>query len=195
MALALGRGLSLFMLVSMSVCLSVCLPVATVPGKMLETIKTLRLQHPQKGQSSSGFVFSRDTLNKMDDGDKRVVLGKVLEVYDKLFDQMLSQPPTDSQSEENKTEEAGIRYLQEMVTLLRRTQYKKHLLLTSTLEQLGNIQINNSVVQSKALWELPWLFDEASSLAERKRRSLRRRRAPRKRAQRSHVLAKFRRAM
>nr|UXB54328.1 IFNgamma [Gadus macrocephalus] len=189
MALALGRCLSLFMLVCMSVCLSVCLPVAPVPGKMLETVKTLSLQHPQKGQSFSGSVFSRETLNKMDDGDKRVVLGKVLEVYDKLFDQMLSQPPTDSQSEENKTEEAGIRYLQEMVTLLRRTQYKKHLLLTSTLEQLGNIQINNSVVQSKALWELPWLFNEASSLAERKRRSLRRRRAPRKRA------AKFRRAM
>ena len=75
------------------------------------------------------------------DGDKRVVLGKVLEVYDKLFDQMLSQPPTDSQSEEKKKEEAGIRYLQERVTLLRRTQYKKHLLLTSTLEQLGNIQV------------------------------------------------------
>ncbi|XP_030210605.1 interferon gamma [Gadus morhua] len=194
MALALGRSLSLFMLVCMSVCLSVCLPVATVPGKMLETIKTLSLQHPQKGQSSGSF-FPRETLNKMDDGDKRVVLGKVLEVYDKLFDQMLSQPPTDSQSEEKKKEEAGIRYLQERVTLLRRTQYKKHLLLTSTLEQLGNIQINNSVVQSKALWDLPWLFDEASSLAERKRRSLRRRRAPRKSALRSHVLAKLRRAV
>ncbi|CAL8386618.1 unnamed protein product [Boreogadus saida] len=193
MAPALGRCLSLFMLVCMSVCLSVCLPVPNVPGEMLETIKTLTLHHQQKGQGSfSGSVFCRATLNKLDDGDKRVVLGKVLEVYDKLFDQMLSQPTNGSQSEENK-KEVGIRYLKEKVTLLRRTQYKKHLLLTSTLEQLGNIQINNSVVQSKALWELPWLFDEASSLAERKRRSLRRRRAPGR--GRSHVLAKLRRAM
>ncbi|CAL8242625.1 unnamed protein product [Merluccius merluccius] len=121
-------------------------------------------------------IFSRESLSKMEDGAKRVVLGGVLEVYDKLFDQMLRALPTSPSQEA-----AGLQYIQKEVHRLKTHQYQKHQLIKATLDDLSHIQADNSVVQRRALAELPWLYDTASSLAERKRKSRRRRQVLRKR--------------
>lgn len=42
------------------------------------------------------------------------------------------------------------------------------------------LKMDNAVVQSKALWELPWLYEEASQLSEIQMRRRRRRRQARK---------------
>ncbi|CAL8324444.1 unnamed protein product [Lota lota] len=172
MALVRGRCLSL----CLSVCLSVCLAASHVPVKMKEAIKTLQHDQNRDEVFSGSLVFPRESLNQMEVGAKRVVLGEILEVYDKLIGQMLSQLPAKSQSEVLE-----LQYLLEEVRRLKKHRYQKHQLVRSTLDQLAHIQTNNSVVQRKALWELPWLYDAASSLAGRKRRSLRRRQALKKR--------------
>ncbi|XP_071397315.1 interferon gamma-like [Centroberyx affinis] len=185
--------------ICLSVCLSVCLVSSShIPEKMNKTIHNL-LQHykiPDKERYNGTPVFSKDLLTgKMDDWGKRVFVSEVLEVYDNLIGRMLSQLPSagsgeaedcsDSQSSESQVK-GQLCYLLNLVRNLRKHQYKNQdqdrNQLVQGLESLGNIQTDNAVVQSKALWELKWLYQEGSSLAEK--RMQRRRRRRRRQAQR-----------
>ena len=69
----------------------------------------------------------------------------MLEVYVKLFGEMLSQPPTSSQPEEKRAE--GIQYLLDTVRRLKTKEYWKHLLVSRSLEQLCHIQVKGQRVE------------------------------------------------
>ncbi|XP_026217169.1 interferon gamma-like [Anabas testudineus] len=192
------------------VCLSLWLSVCQVsgfhiPAKMNRTIQNL-LQHYKispKERFNGKPVFSREPL----DGNmqvKRVFMGGVLETYEKLLSKMLEELPTPSpqttgskdrpasdvipapgtangaRSEAGGDVRKGLSDILEMVQKLRKHNYQDLEKLMQGLHSLKHVQMNNAVVQSKALWELPWLYEEASSLSEIQMRRRRRRRQARK---------------
>ncbi|XP_034382228.1 interferon gamma-like isoform X1 [Cyclopterus lumpus] len=190
------------------VCLSLWLVVCQVrgsyiPPKMNRTIYNL-LQHykiPSRERFNGKPVFSRDPLaGKME--AKRVFMGGVLETYEKLIGQMLKQLPTPTPQTAGSNELPGsaaiadggevgagedvrtqLSYILKKVQELRKHRYQEQEKLLQELRDLKHIQMDNLVVQSKALWELPWLYEEASSLyeikMERRKRRRRRRQARR----------------
>uniref|UniRef100_A0A8C3G8C8 Interferon gamma n=1 Tax=Cyclopterus lumpus TaxID=8103 RepID=A0A8C3G8C8_CYCLU len=170
------------------VCLSLWLVVCQVrgsyiPPKMNRTIYNL-LQHykiPSRERFNGKPVFSRDPLaGKME--AKRVFMGGVLETYEKLIGQMLKQLPTPTPQTAGSNE-TQLSYILKKVQELRKHRYQEQEKLLQELRDLKHIQMDNLVVQSKALWELPWLYEEASSLyeikMERRKRRRRRRQARR----------------
>nr|BCK60960.1 interferon gamma [Sebastiscus marmoratus] len=191
------------------VCLSLWLSVCQVrgshiPQEMNKTIQNL-LQHykiPLRERFNGKPVFSREPLaGKME--VKRMFMGGVLETYEKLISHMLNQlpTPTPQTAESNNlpasaagTASGGevgadvdvrkdLSYILNMVKELKKNRYLEQEKILQELKALKHIQMDNLVVQSKALWELPWLYEEASSLndtmnTERRRR--RRRRQARK---------------
>lgn len=192
------------------VCLSLWLSVCQVrgshiPQEMNRTIQNL-LQHysiPTKERFNGKPVFSREPLTtKME--AKRVFMGGVLEAYEKLLGEMLKQLPTPSPqvagnnqlpasavtpaagTASNGEVAAGgdlrkqLSYLLKKVTDLRKHRYNEQEKVLQGLRDLKDIQMDNRVVQSKALWELPWLYEEASSLSNIQRERRRRRRQTRR---------------
>ncbi|KAK9525962.1 hypothetical protein VZT92_016627 [Zoarces viviparus] len=187
------------------VCLSLWLIVcqvrgAYIPLKMNRTINNL-LQHykiPQRERFDGKPVFSIPPLaGKME--AKRVFMGGVLETYEKLLGQMLKElpTPTPQTAGSNKIPAAAVTsrggevgagedvrtelsYILKMVQELKKHRYQEQEKLLQELRALKHIQMDNLKVQSKALWELPWLYEEASSLYDIKMERRRRRRQTRR---------------
>ncbi|XP_056131651.1 interferon gamma 1 [Lampris incognitus] len=159
--------------------LSVCLAAPShVPAEMKKTIESLRQHYiPDEKIFSGNALLSRGLVGKMTDGEKRVLMGGVLDVYEKLIGQMLEVGSSGAESE-NQVEE-GLHYLLTEVKDLKAHKYKNQSRLQRQLLDLNNIQTDNLVVQNKALWELPWWYHEASSLAETRQKRRRRRQAQR----------------
>ncbi|XP_034719032.1 interferon gamma-like [Etheostoma cragini] len=188
------------------VCLSFWLSVVQVRGSyippmMNKTIQDL-LRHysiSPKERFNGKPVFSKEPLTGKMEG-KRVLMGGILDTYEKLIGQMLKQQPTPTPqtagSHERLTPAAagsasdgsvrwGLNYILQRVQVLRKNYYQEQKTLLQKLKALDEIKLDNRVVQSKALWELPWLYEEASSLndtikLERRMRRRRRRRQARK---------------
>nr|XP_040028536.1 interferon gamma 1 [Gasterosteus aculeatus aculeatus] len=159
---------------------------AYVPPKMNKTIHNL-LRHykiSQRELFNGKPVFSKDPLpGEM--GAKQVFVGAVLETYDQLLGQMLKQLPTPApKTDESNALPASVApgdnvrteltYILKKVQELRKHRYQEQEKLLLQLRALKHIQMDNLVVQSKALWELPRLYEEASSLGDIERRRRRR---------------------
>ncbi|KAG7495875.1 interferon gamma [Solea senegalensis] len=180
------------------VCLSLCLCVCQVrgshiPSKMNRTLQNL-LQYykiPPKDRFSGKPVFAREPLySRME--IKHLFMSSVLETYEKLIGQMLKQLPTPTPLTATATPgspskgvevRAELNYLLHKIQDLRKHRYQEQSELVQRLQSLGRIQMDNFVVQSKALWELPWLYEQASSLSNEVKMQRRRRRR-RRQAQR-----------
>nr|AIK66530.1 interferon gamma [Dicentrarchus labrax] len=183
------------------VCLFLWLSVCQVRSshinvEMNRTIQNL-LQH-YKIRNVERFdgkpVFSRNALaGKME--MKKLFMGAVLETYEKLIDKMLKQLPTSSPQTTGSNDgpassvtaadasgdvRTGLKYILNKIKMLRQHRYREQGVLLQELQTLQHIQMDKHVVQSKALWELPWLYEEASSLSDEMQRRRRRRRQTRR---------------
>nr|AFM31242.1 interferon gamma [Epinephelus coioides] len=179
--------------------LSVCqVRDSHIPQEMNRTIQNL-LQHYRistKDRFNGKPVFSREPLTtKME--AKRVFMGGVLEAYEKLLGEMLkptpspqvtgnNQLPASAGTASNGEVAAGgdlrkqLSYLLKKVTDLRKHRYNEREKVLQGLRDLKDIQMGDPIIQSKALWELPWLYEEASSLSNIQRERRRRRRQTRR---------------
>ncbi|XP_076015816.1 interferon gamma [Genypterus blacodes] len=192
------------------VCLCMCVCVVSsfnIPAEMNRTIQNL-LQHykiPVKERFNGRPVFSMEALEgKVQDAEKRVFLGGVLETYEKLINKMMGQLPTPAPQavrtdqrptitsiingplttgNQAKAAEGRLRdelnYILKLVKTLRKHQYREQDKVLQGLRHLQHIQMDDLIIQSKALWELPQLYQEASLLTGSSRRQRRRRRAQR----------------
>nr|QEL53695.1 interferon gamma [Trachinotus ovatus] len=163
----------------------------TLPAKMNKTISNL-LQHyniSSKLRYSGKPVFSRELLTgKLE--TKKLILGGVLEAYEKLLDQMLKELPSPGTQTATAApipaDKAGLEvgedvrtqltYILEKVQDLRKHHYQEQDNILQKLHALKHIQMDNLVVQNKALFELPRLYSEASSLLGEMKKQMRRRR-------------------
>uniref|UniRef100_A0A3B4AT27 Interferon gamma n=1 Tax=Periophthalmus magnuspinnatus TaxID=409849 RepID=A0A3B4AT27_9GOBI len=121
---------------------------------------------------------------------RKVFLGGILETYDTLLKKMLEKLPTpgpnmDSPANANSntgssdTVRNGLSYILDKVNTLKDKHYQEQEKLLTKLQSLRNITTDDLVVQSKALAELPWLYEEASSLVNNDKRRRRRRQTER----------------
>uniref|UniRef100_A0AAV2ISY6 Interferon gamma n=1 Tax=Knipowitschia caucasica TaxID=637954 RepID=A0AAV2ISY6_KNICA len=125
-----------------------------IPSKMNRTINTILLQH---------YV-------------KKVFVGGILETYNRLLNKVLEQLPTPGPKvDSSDTIRNDLKYILKMVQDLRDNHFKEQAKLVDELQSLHNIPTDNKVIQSKALGELPWLYEEASSMANHGRKTRRRR--------------------
>ncbi|XP_029018835.1 interferon gamma-like [Betta splendens] len=177
------------------VCLSLWLSMSQVSGfqvppKLNKTIQNL-LQHyniPLRERFNGKPVFSKEALTAHMEV-RRVFLGGVLETYERLLDKMLKQLPTPSPLtsgskdppasgvsagtaglETGEDVRKGLSDILEMVQKLRKRNYDDLDKVLQGVHSLSHIEFDNAVVQSKALWELPLLYEEASTLERRRRR-------------------------
>ncbi|XP_029901496.1 interferon gamma-like [Myripristis murdjan] len=179
--------------VCLSICLSVCLGSSShISIKMNQSINSLLQHYPisDDDRYNGKPVFSKDLLgSKMEDWGKRVFMVSVLEAYEKLLGQMLSEPPLNSSAQNCSDGRAGtgplahsLCFVLRAVRDLRRHHYRSlepdRNKLLGGLQAVQKIQedIKRRVVWSKALWELQWLYQEASSLVEKRAQRRRRRR-------------------
>ncbi|MED6292549.1 hypothetical protein CHARACLAT_001422 [Characodon lateralis] len=166
-----------------------------VPQEMNRTLQNLRQHYKISNQDlfDGQHVFPREPLKgKME--SKMLFMGGVLEAYEKLFGHMLRQLPTPSPQLAISKDKAGtstagpsasgdvrsnlMKVLQK-IKELKRHRYQEQVKLLQGLQNLKHIEMDNLKIQSKALWELPWIYEEASSLADNVMRRKRRRRQTR----------------
>nr|XP_046235571.1 interferon gamma-like isoform X2 [Scatophagus argus] len=141
-------------------------------------------------------AFSSTRLAKM------FFMGGILDTYEKLLGRMLKQLPTPGPqtagrnsvvtpapgTASNPERAAGgdirtqLNYILKKVRELKERRYKEQEKVLQGLQSLRHIQMDNFIIQSKALWDLPWFYEEASSLPENIEKMQRRRR--RRQAQR-----------
>ncbi|XP_072310016.1 interferon gamma-like [Eucyclogobius newberryi] len=161
-----------------------------IPKDMNRTIENLRLYYkiPVLERYNGKPVFSREPLSGDIKEVKKVYLGGILEMYGKLFNKMLDQLPTpgpsvdstanadakDGSSDTRASVRTGLKYIREMVHKLK-GRYREQVKVVDELKSLQNIETDNSVNQGKALRELMWLYEEASSLLNDKEKKRRRR--------------------
>ncbi|KAM4523079.1 interferon gamma [Fundulus diaphanus] len=191
------------MVVCLSMWLSVCQVSGTyIPQEMNRTLQNLRQHYTslQKISNTDLFdgkhVFSREHLKgKME--NQMLFMGGVLEAYEKLFGHMLKQLPTPGPQlaiSQNKADASGtgtsgssaagdvrssLTKVLQKIKELKTNRYGEQVNLLQGLQKLKHIEMDNIKVQSKALWELPWVYEEASSLADNVMRRRRRRRQTR----------------
>ncbi|XP_040005620.1 interferon gamma-like [Xiphias gladius] len=199
--------------VCVSLWLSVCqVGGSHIPAKMNRTIQSL-LQHyriSNKDKFNGKPVFSREPMaGRLE--TKKVFMGGVLETYEKLIGHMLNELPTpspetagsqggpaaaipaapgtasDDGSQAGRTVREDLNYILKKVQELRRHHYQEQDKLLQELRTLGHIQMHNPAIQSKALWELSWLYEEASSLSDTIRMQRRRRRRRQARRVKIHL--------
>ncbi|XP_033991650.1 interferon gamma-like [Trematomus bernacchii] len=161
---------------------------AYIPPKMNRTILNL-LKHyniSKEEKYNGQLVFSKEAIpEKL--LEKRVFMRGVLETYETLISKMLKELPTPLPDTKGGVGEGGagedvrteLNYILQKVLELKKNQYKEHDNLLSSLKKLISIKMDNATVQSKALGELPWLYEEASDL-NNEIQSRRRRRQARK---------------
>ncbi|XP_074554655.1 interferon gamma-like [Halichoeres trimaculatus] len=164
-----------------------------IPKEMNRTLQNLMRHYdlPPEVRLSGKPVFSREKLTGKMEAQK-VYLGGVLETYEKLFSHMIKQQPTPSpqtagnavvQNNGDDDVRGKLGYILKMVHDLRKHRYQEQETLLQNLQSLKHIKMDSLEVQSKALWELPWLYEEASSLVNTNStiKQLRRRRQARRR--------------
>ncbi|NP_001347651.1 interferon gamma [Maylandia zebra] len=171
-----------------------------IPAEMNRTIQSL-LQHykiSSREKYDGKPVFPSDQNKKIE--TKLIFMGGVLESYEKLLGHMLKQLPTPSpqiavsnaqpgsaitpasSSPNNAGLVAGrdvrseLNYILKKVQELKKRRYHEQEKLLQGLQTLRDIKMNDRIIQSKALWQLPQLYEEASSLPEIKIQRRRRRR-------------------
>ncbi|XP_060886210.1 interferon gamma 1 [Labrus mixtus] len=178
------------------VCLSLCLAVCQVRGsyipvEMNRTFQSL-LQHynisPAERYNRKP-VFSRDPLSGRMEAQK-VYMGGVLEAYEKLLGHMLKQLPApqtaelpnpcDAEKGTTKDVRVELSCILKKVQDLRRHSFQEEGKLLQSLQALKHVKMEDEVIQSKALWELPWLYEAASSLSDDRINQRRRRRQARR---------------
>ncbi|XP_061662698.1 interferon gamma 1 [Syngnathoides biaculeatus] len=183
----------------LGVCVYLCacrVRTSHVPPRMNKTIQNLLQLYkiPFKERFNGRPVFSRELLGtKMEARD--MLMSAVLRTYEELLGNMLerlsdSATPTpggpvtsgagDRDPAPGVDARAELSYLLRRVQDLRKYRYQAQEKLLDGLHNLRHVQTDNLVVQSKALWELPWLYEEASSLAEGGRERRRRRQTSRR---------------
>ncbi|XP_059181988.1 interferon gamma-like [Centropristis striata] len=195
-------------------CVCVCLsawPVrgSHIPAEMNKTIQNL-LQH-YKITNAERFdgkpVFNKDPLSTKMEG-KVLFMSVVLEVYEKLIDHMLKQLPsaqntTDTsndtpapaaaaaaaKAEKGNEVRTQLKYLKGKISQLKTNRYQEQEKFLQEMKSLKHIQMDNRVIQSKALGELPWLYEEASVLFEEIKLERRRRRRRQARRGKTHPRA------
>ncbi|XP_034535351.1 interferon gamma 1 [Notolabrus celidotus] len=186
------------------ICLTLCLAACQVrgfyvPQEMNRTIQKL-LRHYEISDEmrfNGNPVFSRTPLSGKIE-TKKLFLGAVLETYEKLLEHMIKQRPTPSPqttggkvlpnannaigAETGSKEDVRgkLNYILNKVQDLRRMRYQQQHELLKSLQTLKHIKMDSLEVQSKALWELSWLYEEASDLSTNAIEQRRRRRQARK---------------
>ncbi|XP_061570508.1 interferon gamma-like [Cololabis saira] len=186
------------------VCLTLWISVCQVggsyiPQEMNKTIQNLRQHYVSIDKISKNDlfdgkpIFSRDSLNGKIES-KMIYLGGVLEAYEKLISHMLKQLPTPSPQTTGDKASSGtpgdagsvpsdvgekLHYVLKRIKDLKTHHYEEQERVLKGLQSLRHIQMDNFKVQSKALWELPWLFEEASSMPNAIKMKRRRRRQAR----------------
>ncbi|KAJ0012678.1 hypothetical protein NQD34_017012 [Periophthalmus magnuspinnatus] len=161
-----------------------------IPREMNRTLQDLRHHYkiPKKERYNGEPVFPRETFKVKE--VRKVFLGGILETYDTLLKKMLEKLPTpgpnmDSPANANSntgssdTVRNGLSYILDKVNTLKDKHYQEQEKLLTKLQSLRNITTDDLVVQSKALAELPWLYEEASSLVNNDKRRRRRRQTER----------------
>ncbi|XP_030295621.1 LOW QUALITY PROTEIN: interferon gamma-like [Sparus aurata] len=178
-----------------AVCLILMVALCQVRGayirpKMNQTIQSL-LRHyriDDEKRFDGNNVFPKEPpAGKME--TKLLFMGGILESYEKLLGHMLKQLPTASPQTDSVDSTAGmveagpsgdvrkdLRYILTKVQELKKKSFHEQEMILHGLQDLKHVQMDNFVVQSKALWELPWLYEEASSLSDNSERRRRRRR-------------------
>ncbi|XP_073336990.1 interferon gamma-like [Pagrus major] len=170
---------------------------AYIPDKMNQTIQSL-LRHYKIGNEKrfdGNNVFPKEPpAGKME--TKMLFMGSILDTYEKLIGHMLKQHPTvgpqTAGSSEHlasavgTTSNAGtgasgdlredLTYILGKVRELKRKRFQEQEKILHGLQAVKHVQMDNFVIQSKALWELPWLYEEASSLSDSSEIQRRRRR-------------------
>ncbi|XP_068995495.1 interferon gamma 1 [Embiotoca jacksoni] len=173
---------------SAAVCLSLWLSVCQVggsyiPQEMNKTIQNL-LQHykiTNKEKFNGKPVFTMKSLTGKREM-KMMVMSGILDSYEKLIGHMLKQLPTPSPQMTAGGSEAGgdiktsLNYILNKIQLLKDNNYQEQNKVLLQLHAFKHIQMDNFVVQSKALWELPLMYEEASSLSNDATKRRRRRR-------------------
>nr|ATB56374.1 interferon gamma [Acanthopagrus schlegelii] len=167
---------------------------AYIPSRMNQTIQSLlrhyRIDDEQRFDGNK--VFPKEPpAGKME--TKLLLMGGILDTYEKLLGHMLKQQPTASPQTASVStdsyEQAGasgdvrgdLKFILKKVQELKKKKFHEQEMILRGLQDLKHIQMDNLVVQSKALWELPWLYEEASSLSDNSEvRRRRRRRQARK---------------
>ncbi|KAF7199244.1 interferon gamma 1 precursor [Nothobranchius furzeri] len=187
------------------VCLSVWLSASQVSGSYIPQDMNRTLQNLNKyytilnqDQFDGKHVFSREPLKGKIES-RMLYMGGILEAYEKLIGHMLRQLPTPSPPLTSKQKHSssvtatssssrseatdGVRpkleYILRKIQELKKHRYQEQMRILHGLQGLRHVQTNSTRVQSKALWELPWIFEEASSLADNIMKRRRRRRQAR----------------
>ncbi|XP_037837038.1 interferon gamma 1-like [Kryptolebias marmoratus] len=164
-----------------------------IPREMNRTLQNLRQHYKISDEElfNGKPVFSREPLKGKVES-KMLFMGGVLETYEKLIEHMLSElatpSPTITENQKPSSsvtasdEAAGdirskLTYILERVRELKRHHYQEQMKVLHGLQNLKHIKMESRVVQSKALSELRWFFEEASTLADTVMRKRRRRQA------------------
>uniref|UniRef100_A0A3B5B7W8 Interferon gamma 1 n=1 Tax=Stegastes partitus TaxID=144197 RepID=A0A3B5B7W8_9TELE len=179
----------------MALCLSLWLLICQVrgfyvPEKMNKTIQNL-LHHYNstiRDKFTGKPIFSRDLLHAKREV-KTVFMGVVLNTYEKLLGHMLKQLPTAAPPSADSTTagagsaaglqpdaKANLTYILDQIHVLKEKRFHEETKFLKQLHDLKPIEVDDSLVQAKALWELPRLFQEASEVADSNRQRRRRRR-------------------
>uniref|UniRef100_A0A3Q2UXK2 Uncharacterized LOC102303515 n=1 Tax=Haplochromis burtoni TaxID=8153 RepID=A0A3Q2UXK2_HAPBU len=157
-----------------------------IPAEMNRTIQSL-LQHYKISNifilnKYKPFVLSCHYLSVSRSQTKLIFMGGVLESYEKLLGHMLKQLPTPSpqiavsNAQPGRDVRSELNYILKKVQELKKRRYHEQEKLLQGLQTLRDIKMNDRIIQSKALWQLPQLYEEASSLPEIKIQRRRRRR-------------------
>ncbi|XP_028306485.1 interferon gamma-like [Gouania willdenowi] len=169
---------------TLSVCVCVSLCVSEVRGgsyvsaKMNQTIHSLLRRYKTQEVFNGKPVFPRPFMTGKTE-TKMVLMGGVLQTYDTLIGRMLDRLPTSSpdvqQSESAVASDAvalgsssmrnELTYIRGKIQELKNIHFKEQEKLLQRLQDLGQIQMDNQVIQHKALWELLPLYEEASELS------------------------------
>ncbi|XP_023270603.1 uncharacterized protein LOC111661319 [Seriola lalandi dorsalis] len=162
-----------------------------IPPKMNKTIQELMNHYDVSAKLifSGKPIFSKEALNgKME--TKRVFLGGVLEAYEKIIGQMLKELPTpspqtvtaapsnnaDTRLQGGEDVRVQLSYILKKVQELRKHHYQEQDMFLQRLQALKHIKMDDLIIQNKALFELPFLYAEASSLPDSMKMQMRQRR-------------------
>uniref|UniRef100_A0A3Q1ERP4 Interferon gamma n=1 Tax=Acanthochromis polyacanthus TaxID=80966 RepID=A0A3Q1ERP4_9TELE len=177
----------------MAVCLSLFLLICQVRGiyvsqRVNETIQNLLRHYKFSNREifSGNPIFPRDPphgkreVSKTPDV-KMVFMSGVLETYEKLFGQMLNQLPTSTppstgtrtRLQPGQSVRSNLNYVLGMIKEIKKGYFQEEEKLLDELRDLRHIQVH-SVVQAKALFELPRMLEQAGTVAHND--SMRRRR-------------------
>ncbi|TWW64931.1 interferon gamma 1 [Takifugu flavidus] len=166
-------------------CLAVChVRGSYIPVEMNKTIQNL-LGHytiTNKELFDGKPIFSKEPLSGNLQAEM-IYMSAILQTYDKILNQMLKELPTPGPTTAQSSGDKGtaelrsqLNYILKKITNLRIQHYNKPEQLLKMLQPLREVQFNNTVIQSKALWEFIKVYREASSLPNKLEKRRRRRR-------------------